>query len=245
MPFTPTLAPTLSALALALFCNAALAAGTHAGGHGAAAIGQPGVAAKVQRSITVDMDDTMRYTPSTIQVGKGETIRLVVKNAGQVKHELSLGTRKELLAHMELMKKFPDMEHEEPNQITVAPGAQGEIIWQFTTAGTVEFACLMPGHFEAGMRGQVKVSGQAQTQVGQQADTSQMTEGEIRRVDKAAGKVTIKHAEIKSLDMPGMTMVFTARDKSQLDALQAGDKVKFSVVSEGGKMVLVEIQPAP
>lgn len=71
-----------------------------------------------------------------------------------------------------------------------------------------------------------------------------MTDGEVKKVDQDAGKVTIKHGEIKHMDMPGMTMVFTAKDKAMLAAVKAGDKVKFMVVSEGGKMVLTEIQPA-
>ena len=137
---------------------AALASGNHAGGHGDSAIGKPGVAAKVNRTITVDMTDNMRYTPSDIQVKKGETIRFVVKNSGQVPHEMSLGTEKELLAHLEVMKKFPDMEHDEPGKLTLAPGKMGEILWQFTRTGSVNFACLMPGHFEAGMKGAVNVS---------------------------------------------------------------------------------------
>jgi uncharacterized cupredoxin-like copper-binding protein len=99
----------------------------------------------------------MRYTPSEIQVKKGETIRFVVKNVGKVSHEMSLGTEKELLEHLEQMKKFPGMEHDEPSKITLKPGMQGEIVWQFTKAGAVNFACLMPGHYEAGMKGQVKV----------------------------------------------------------------------------------------
>jgi uncharacterized cupredoxin-like copper-binding protein len=103
------------------------------------------------------MADNMRYTPSEIQVKKGETVRFVVKNVGKVRHELSLGTEKELLEHLEQMKKNPGMEHDEPSKITLDAGKQGEIVWQFTKAGTVNFACLMPGHFEAGMKGQVKV----------------------------------------------------------------------------------------
>ena len=115
------------------------------------------MATKASRTITVEMGDNMRFTPSDIQVKKGETVRIVVKNSGQVKHELSLGTQQELLEHLELMKKFPDMEHDEPNKVTVAPGKQGEILWQFTKSGTVNFACLMPGHYEAGMKGSVQV----------------------------------------------------------------------------------------
>lgn len=144
-------------LTLLVSSSVALASGNHAGGHGESAIGKPGVAAKVNRTIAVEMSDAMRYTPSDIQVKKGETIRFAVKNSGQVTHEMSLGTEKELLAHLEVMKKFPGMEHDEPGKLTLAPGKQGEIIWQFSKTGAVDFACLMPGHFEAGMKGKVKV----------------------------------------------------------------------------------------
>ncbi len=101
----------------------------------------------------------MRYTPSDIQVRQGETVRFIVKNKGQMKHELSLGTPEELLEHLEQMKKFPGMEHDEPGKVTLAPGKQGELVWQFTRKGTVNFACLIPGHFEGGMKGAVNVGG--------------------------------------------------------------------------------------
>ena len=155
-----TLAKVMALMTIAL-SSAAFAGGNHAGGHGhgdeETAIGKPGVAAKVNRTITIEMNDSMRYTPADLQVKQGETIRFVVKNVGKVKHELSLGTQKDLMEHLEQMKKFPDMEHDEPNKITLAPGKQGEIIWQFTKAGPVNFACLMPGHYEAGMKGVVRV----------------------------------------------------------------------------------------
>jgi uncharacterized cupredoxin-like copper-binding protein len=151
----------IALLALAL-SGAAFATGNHAGGHGhgdeETAIGKPGVVSKVSRTITVDMNDTMRYTPADVSVKQGETIRFIVKNSGQVKHEMSLGTEKELLEHLEVMRKFPDMEHDEPGKVSLAPGKQGEIVWQFTKAGTVNFACLMPGHYEGGMKGAIKVS---------------------------------------------------------------------------------------
>ena len=151
--------PLITVAALAL-SSTAFAGGTHGGGHDAAetAIGKPGVAAKAARTVTIEMSDTMRYTPSDIQVKQGETVRFIVKNSGKVKHELSLGTEKELLEHLEQMKKFPDMEHDEPSKVSLAPGKQGEIVWQFTKAGAVNFACLMPGHFEAGMKGAIKVA---------------------------------------------------------------------------------------
>lgn len=147
----------LVAAAFLVASSAAVASGNHAGGHDASAMGKPGVAAKVNRTITVEMTDNMRYTPSDIQVKQGETIRFVVKNSGQVPHEMSLGSEKELLAHLEVMKKFPGMEHDEPGKLTLAPGQQGDMIWQFTNKGAVNFACLMPGHFEAGMKGKVHV----------------------------------------------------------------------------------------
>ena len=147
------LALTLSSLAFA--------AGQHAAGHGhgdnESAIGKPGVTAKASRTVTVEMSDNMRFTPSEIQVKQGETVRFMVKNTGQVKHELSLGTQAELMAHLEQMKKFPEMEHDEPSKVTLAPGQQGAIVWQFTTAGSVNFACLMPSHYEAGMKGAIMV----------------------------------------------------------------------------------------
>jgi uncharacterized cupredoxin-like copper-binding protein len=138
----------------------AMAAGNHAGGHGSVAeIGKPGVAANVTRTVNVDMTDDMRFHTSKIAVKQGETIRFVAKNSGQVKHEMVLGTQKELKEHYEVMKKNPEMEHADENMVTVAPGKSGEIIWHFTKAGKVDFACLQPGHFDAGMKGVVNVAG--------------------------------------------------------------------------------------
>src|ERR1700675_4093341 len=114
-----------------------------------ASYGKPGDPAKVSRTVQVDMADTMRYSPATIQVKKGETIRFVAKNSGQVKHALVSGTAKELRGHAALMKKFREMEPAESNQLSVEPGKTGEMVWQFTNAGTFDFACLEPGHYEA------------------------------------------------------------------------------------------------
>ena len=149
----------LAFAAATLASSTAFAGGTHSGGHHEESpIGKPGVAAKVTRTIQVDMGSGMRFNPSDIQVKRGETVRFVLKNTDSVKHEFSLGTPQELAEHYEVMKKFPDMEHDEPNKISLAPGQQGEVIWQFTKAGTVDFACLHVGHFDAGMKGQVKVA---------------------------------------------------------------------------------------
>jgi uncharacterized cupredoxin-like copper-binding protein len=129
----------------------------HGNEHGAS-IGMPGQASKATRTVTVDMTDTMRFNPSSVAVAQGETVRFVVKNSGQLKHEFVLGTEKELKEHYEVMKQFPEMEHADPNMVTVAPGKTGEVIWAFTKAGKVDFACLQPGHYEAGMKGGVSVS---------------------------------------------------------------------------------------
>ena len=110
------------------------------------------------RTVEVRMSDAMRFTPARLEVREGETVRFVVRNTGQVPHELSLGTLQDLLAHREQMARQPGMTHAEPNQITLAPGQQGEIVWRFTRAGTVHFACLIPGHYEAGMKGQIRVA---------------------------------------------------------------------------------------
>ena len=159
MTTSSTLKTTLlMGLASVCFVSTATASGSHAGGHGEAAIGKPGIAANITRTIPIDMKDTMRFYSDHIKVKQGETIRFVVKNSGNVKHEMVLGTAKELKEHYEVMKNNPEMEHADANMVTVAPGKTGEIIWQFTTSGKVDFACLQPGHFEAGMKGLVSVA---------------------------------------------------------------------------------------
>jgi len=150
----------LLSLALAFAAGHGVAAGQHAGGHGdgASAIGEPGKAGAVTRTVRVDMSDAMRFSPASIAVKQGETVRFVVTNSGKVKHEMVLGSQKELQEHYEAMKKHPEMEHDDPSMVTVAPGKSGEMVWRFTRAGQVDFACLQPGHYDAGMKGQVKVA---------------------------------------------------------------------------------------
>lgn len=127
-------------------------------GHGSSPVGEPGEAARATRTVEVDMTDSMRFTPGEISVRQGETVRFVVKNSGAVKHELVLGTPEELRAHYALMLKTPGMEHADDNMVSVAPGQVGEVVWRFTKAGNVHFACLQPGHYDAGMKGLVKVA---------------------------------------------------------------------------------------
>jgi uncharacterized cupredoxin-like copper-binding protein len=121
------------------------------------AFGREGDPAKVSRTVRIDMRDAMRFTPSDIVVRRGETVKFVVRNGGRLLHEMVLGTAQDLQAHAALMQKFPDMEHADANMVHVKPGVRGEIVWQFTQPGEFQFACLVPGHFEAGMVGKVVV----------------------------------------------------------------------------------------
>lgn len=112
----------------------------------------------VKRSIVVGMSDQMRFTPDKISVKQGETIRFTAKNRGKMMHEFVIGTKKELDEHAALMLKFPNMEHDEPYMIHVAPGKTAQIIWTFNRAGDFDFACLIPGHYQAGMVGHISVT---------------------------------------------------------------------------------------
>ena len=160
----------LALLGVTVISGAARGAGDHAGGHDHGgndeAIGKPGVATKVSRTVNVDMTDAMRFSPANFTVKQNETIRFLVRNSGKVKHEFVLGTEKELKAHYEVMKKNPEMEHADPNMVSVAPGKTGEVIWQFTKAGKVNVGCLQPGHYDAGMKGQVNVGKLAAAKAG-------------------------------------------------------------------------------
>ena len=162
------------------------------------------------------------------------------------------------------MLKFPTMEHDEPYMAHVPPGKTGAIIWTFSKAGEFDFACLIAGHYQAGMVGKINVANRAQ-QPGQnttaqaparQAQANQtpaeqapaeqvpMTQGEIMKVDKDTGKVTIKHGAIKNLDMPAMTMVFRVKDAAMLDQVKAGDRIEFSSDKVNGNFTVTKVDVA-
>lgn len=81
-------------------------------------------------------------------------------------------------------------------------------------------------------------------QVTASAKATEMAEGEVRKIDKGAGKITLRHGEIRNLDMPSMTMVFQVRDKSMLDRVKTGDKVRFSAEKSNGALVVTVLEPA-
>jgi uncharacterized cupredoxin-like copper-binding protein len=165
---------TLSFLLLGAFPLLVLAGGEHVGDHGqgmadmhnemgsahheeSSDAGKAGDSAKANRTIAIEMNDNMRFTPSQVSVKAGETIRFFIKNSGKVAHEMVIGTMDEIKEHAEMMRKMPGMKHVEANQITLNPGQRGGIVWQFDKAGEVVFACLVPGHMEAGMVGKIMV----------------------------------------------------------------------------------------
>jgi uncharacterized cupredoxin-like copper-binding protein len=140
--------------------------------------GRAGDPKRASRTIAIGMNDRMQFVaaphgkhradvvpgapphamPGDIVVKRGETVRFAVRNDGQVMHEMVIGRMQELKEHAEMMRKFPTMEHGEPYMAHVAPGKQGEIVWQFTRAGEFHYACLIPGHMEAGMIAKITVT---------------------------------------------------------------------------------------
>ena len=119
--------------------------------------GREGDPAKATRVIRVDMSDAMRFTPGTIRVKQGDTVRFEIANKGAILHEMVIGTDKALAEHAEMMKKHPGMEHDEPYMAHVAPGKTGSIAWTFDRPGDYMYGCLVPGHWEAGMKGRITV----------------------------------------------------------------------------------------
>src|SRR6185503_11218881 len=148
---------TLVSLTVLVSCTAGLAAEMHSH-EPDTPFGRPGDAKQASRTIDVDMSDQLRFKPADIEVKQGETIRFRVRNSGQTLHEMVIGTKEDLQKHAETMRKHPGMKHDAPYIAHVAPGKTGSIVWQFTKAGEFQYACLVPGHFEAGMVGRIRVS---------------------------------------------------------------------------------------
>ncbi|WP_157020039.1 cupredoxin domain-containing protein [Mesorhizobium xinjiangense] len=157
----------MAVASMALFAGAAHAAGNDAGGHGhgdteTMAIGEPGEAAMAKRTVTITMlendEGEMLFKPASLKVKAGETIRLKFVNRGELDHEFVMDVHDEIMEHKELMAKFPEMEHDDANAIRLVSGATGEIVWTFANAGDFQFACLIPGHYELGMKGEITVS---------------------------------------------------------------------------------------
>ncbi|MBF5079999.1 MAG: cupredoxin family protein [Paracoccus sp. (in: a-proteobacteria)] len=146
-----------------LFPALALAEGTHEGGHDEYAMGAPATeGAADMESVEISMretdEGTMIFEPSELSFAPGETVRLVITNNGELEHEFVMDTAKTNAEHKEVMAKFPEMEHDDPNAVRLQPGETGEILWTFGKSGEFEFACLIPGHYESGMHGPLNVT---------------------------------------------------------------------------------------
>jgi uncharacterized cupredoxin-like copper-binding protein len=120
--------------------------------------GKEGDPSKAVRTIAVDMADTMRFSPSELRIKRGETVNFIVTNSGKLMHEMVIGTKQELEKHAELMRKHPGMEHDEPYMAHVKPGSKERLSWTFNKAGTFMYGCLIPGHWESGMKGTIVVA---------------------------------------------------------------------------------------
>ena len=156
-----TLASATGALALS---TVLAVAGPNTAGHShkSFAAGEPGDPTQpAVRTVEVTMQETgdakMLFVPDHIEVKRGEQVKFVLKNVGKVDHEFMLDSPSNNAKHKIAMEKNPDMEHDDPNGKRINPDGSSEIVWRFTKPGTFEFACLMPGHYESGMRGTLVV----------------------------------------------------------------------------------------
>jgi len=173
---------TITILMLGILPSVALASGSHGGGHEMSsrpvvkqmdhsdhnmnnmsqdshemAAGRPGERANISRTVRVIMDDSMRFSPEQMDFSVGETVRFAVRNNGNIRHEMVIGSMVELKEHAEMMRSNPTMKHADPNMVTLSPGEYGDVIWQFNKPGSFDFACLVAGHLEAGMTGKIVV----------------------------------------------------------------------------------------
>lgn len=131
---------------------------SHGGEHHASAAGDPGDPDEVDRTIEVTAHDAMRFKPDSLSVKQGATIRFVLTNVGQIRHEFVIGTADEVREHKQTMQQMPNMVHEDRNSLSLEPGQAKSLVWQFTNPGVVQIACLVPGHYAAGMVGTVRVT---------------------------------------------------------------------------------------
>ncbi|WP_374964497.1 MULTISPECIES: cupredoxin domain-containing protein [Gammaproteobacteria] len=171
-------ASKLMVVGVALSLSAgAFAGGVHGGGHHGASSGEPGKVSEVARTVTVEMHDNY-YVPEKVTVKPGETVRFVVKNKGNLVHEFNIGTPSMHEAHQKEMMMMVEhgviqggklnrdmmtmdmgngktMKHDDPNSVLLEPGQSKEVVWKFSDKGNIEFACNVPGHYQAGMYGDV------------------------------------------------------------------------------------------
>ena len=157
----------LTLIVLTFTSTSILAGGTHSHGHGKASfsVGEP-AEGKPDRVFNVSMRDTMRFvfSPEFENLREGEVIRFNLRNEGAIAHEFSIGNRAEQIEHAKMMRKMPNMKHDDPNAVILEPGKTATLMWRFKGGETVVFACNIPGHYEAGMHHRLAMLGTVQAQ---------------------------------------------------------------------------------
>lgn len=119
--------------------------------------GREGDPRKVKRVISIELSDAMRFFPSELRVKRGETVRFELRNSGQMPHGLVIGTMDDLKKRAALVRRKPEVAHDEGHGVKVEPGGTSRLVWQFTRPGEFHYGCLVPGHFDAGMIGTIVV----------------------------------------------------------------------------------------
>lgn len=150
----------MSAILSSTFSNVVVAGGDHEHGHKneTSAVGKPAKLSQASKTVYLTTEDTMRFKFSSMpDLKDGDIVKFVITNNGKIPHEFSIGDEKEQQAHREMMRKMPNMVHEDGNTVTIAAGKTKELAWEFKSGSEVVFACNIPGHFEAGMFTKAKV----------------------------------------------------------------------------------------
>ena len=221
-------------------------------------LGKAGKKKDAKRTIQITMNETadgkMAFFPGKLDFKEGETVILSFTNTGKTDHEFVMDSDENVQKHREVMKKNPDMVHADDNTIRVEPGKKGVIIWKFAKAGEYKFACMIPGHYEAGMSGPLKVTGKAGAAMvpaekpaaspvvaSSEATAGPLTAGLVKKLDAKQMKVTIKHGKLVNLDMDAMTMVFAVKDEAMMKKLKEGADIKFKADRVNGQLTVVEL----
>ncbi len=242
-PIQTTLAILLGATTI-LLAQPSFASGTHAGGHGE----KTSKTIAPTRTIEIQMDDTMRFTPSTIDVKEGDVVQFNITNTGKTTHEMVFGSEKDIEEHHLIMKKNPKMVHDDEEMATVKAGKKATLLYTFQQTGIVHFACLQAGHFESGMKGKVTVISaekkkdtNVQIQQTTQAATTITTKAVVKKVDVKNQTITLKHEAIVNLDMPPMRKDFGVKNATLLENIKPGDVVNFAAESNAGDLMVTQL----
>lgn len=224
----------LLAVTLALVCANVLAHGTNHPSYELEQTdwGMGATARDATRTIEIDMDDNMRFSREHIAVKLGETIKFVVRNKGGVMHEMVLGTQAELDRHAMLMEQLPHMAHDQPWMTHVQPKKTGTLYWTFNRPGEFAFACLISGHYAAGMKGKITVA----------AMPSDWVNATVSAINYKTRRITLAHDAINTLGFPAAKTEFDLGAGARGARIAVGDKVKFIAEKSGYRRVVLALE---